>query len=237
MSCPEALASFVNISLPALQGEKQKMSRTLCPTKFHKGHTCPENQNPTTTGTPSGIRWWQWLGNIIFPRPAVWPSVIWTVLCGFRAASLSFLKVLQTFYIPFKHLLSIYWLSFPELRTEPSAHPTFLGFFDGTGVWTQGLAIAKHGSTTCAMPPALFSLDFFQTECHIFVQGGAHLDHELPCCWYYNVHHTLGLFVEMGRGVSITFCQAWAWTDLLTSASWVIGNTGVSHHSWLPTSL
>jgi hypothetical protein len=99
-----------------------------------------------------------------------------------------------------------------------------------SGVWTQGLAVAKDMLYPFSHASSPFSC--FQTRSHFFPGPATEQDHSICSflCNWDNRCASPGLACLLRWGS----CQGWPQTViLLISASRVAGSTGVSHFSWL----
>jgi hypothetical protein len=114
--------------------------------------------------------------------------------------------------------INIYSILIVHTYATPTVN--FLGFFGGTGVWSEGFSLASYWSTYSEFYGVLFF--FFSTG--VWTQG-LHLKppHQpFLCCFFFEI------------GSHQTICLGWLWTMIpLISTSWVTRITGVRHWFWL----
>jgi hypothetical protein len=104
--------------------------------------------------------------------------------------------------------------------------PTISGcpnFFFFTGVWTQGLTLAREVLHCLSHASSPFCFSYFSDRVSCFGRGLAFDPN--PSTYYFCIAGiTPSLLAEIG--VSLTFCQGWPWTTILPiSTSWVAGIT------------
>jgi hypothetical protein len=113
-----------------------------------------------------------------------------------------------------------------------------LPLFDSTGLWTQGLTLARQAiyHWSHSLPPSALVIFFGWGIGSCTVLPGAGLGWQSSylcflCVGTSGLHHLTWLVCW--DGVPLTFCLDWPWTMiLLISASPVAGIIGMHHHIW-----
>jgi hypothetical protein len=117
--------------------------------------------------------------------------------------------------------------------------PIFLSFLflDNTGIWTQGLVLARQVLYYLSNAPALFASAVFWIGSHISASDWSVTSIFLPVISHTKNtdehHHVQLMSWGGGETTSLTFCPGWPGTEILPiSASQIAGVTGLYHYGW-----